>query len=196
MELFRLNPLLFLLLLITGLGGVSSCRNKSDKQEEKQVETAADPQIVELTALIDKEPDNPEYYLLRSERYIALRDYKPAIDDLEQAINLEPENYLYYSSQADIYMLAEDSRINLPDSRKALSIIQDYIRKHPDHEPAFMDLAVFQSYVKQYNEAIATLDKAIALKPFNPKAWFEKGINFKLKGDTTKAISSLQKSVE
>ena len=58
--------------------------------------------IDEVTLLIEKYPDQAEFYNVRSNLYRSEKQYLSALNDAYKAIDLKPENGLYYSTLAEI----------------------------------------------------------------------------------------------
>jgi tetratricopeptide (TPR) repeat protein len=61
---------------------------------------------------------------------------------------------------------------------------------------AIMKLAELHFYVREYKQSVNYLDQVLMKDRHNSKAYFMKGMNFKEMGDTTKAISSFQTTIE
>ena len=91
-------------------------------------------------------------------------------------------------------MLLDYARPN--DSKRAIDVLLTAAYLFPDRIPTLLKLSEFQLIVRQHDDALATLDKILQRDPQNAEAFFMAGRVALDKGDTTRAIASLQKSVQ
>lgn len=178
-------------LFITSCGG-----NETENLPEEEKTSQKDPQLEILDEQIRQNPNDPELWFNKSEIYYGKQDFKNAIKNLEKAIESDSSIAFLYIRISDIYLMEEDSRSRLPDSKKAVDWLLLYLNKYPENDQVMHELAETYTYIEHYNESIQVLNQAIALKKFNPEAYFKIGFNYKYKKDTLKAISNFQKAVE
>ncbi len=167
--------------------------------QKKQVPTSevakelqGDPQLTQLTAQLEKDPDNDSLLYLRAGAYYKLDAYDEALADLEQALSRDSMQPKYYHLLADV--LLDYARPN--DSRHAIDILKLATLRFPDRIPTLLKLSEFQLIVRKHNDALATLDKVLQRDPQNAEAFYMAGRVALDKGDTTNAVASLQKSVK
>lgn len=151
-----------------------------------------DPQLAELSALLEKDPNNDTLLYERARVYYKLDAYDEAMADLEKAMRRDSMQPLYYHLLADV--LLDYARPN--DSRRAIEVLKLASQRFPDRIPTLLKLSEFQLIVKKHGEALATLDKVLQRDPQNAEAFYMAGRVALDKGDTTNAIASLQKSVK
>ncbi|MBK6993468.1 MAG: tetratricopeptide repeat protein [Lewinellaceae bacterium] len=155
-------------------------------------ELQGDPQLNELTAQLEKDPNNDTLLYLRATAYYKLDAFDEAMADLERAMKRDSMQPAYYHLLADI--LLDYSRPN--DSRKAIEVLKLASERFPDRISTLLKLSEFQLIVRKHNDALATLDKVLQRDPQNAEAFYMAGRVALDKGDTTNAVASLQKSVK
>ncbi len=152
----------------------------------------ADPQLTELSALLEKDPNNDTLLYLRATTYYKLDAYDEAMADLEKAMRRDSMQPAYYHLLADV--LLDYARPN--DSRRAIDVLKLAAQRFPDRIPTLLKLSEFQLIVRKHGDALATLDKILQRDPQNAEAFYMAGRVALDKGDTTNAIASLQRSVK
>ncbi|MBC7778107.1 MAG: tetratricopeptide repeat protein [Phycisphaerae bacterium] len=167
------------------------------KQEAAPVSQTAqelqgDPQLTQLSAQLEKDPNNDTLLYLRAATYYKLDAYDEAMADLEKAMRHDSMQPMYYHLLADV--LLDYARPN--DSRRAIEVLKLAAQRFPDRIPTLLKLSEFQLIVKKHNDALATLDKVLQRDPQNAEAFYMAGRVALDKGDTTNAVASLQKSVK
>jgi tetratricopeptide (TPR) repeat protein len=155
-------------------------------------ELQADPELAELTAALEKDPNNDTLLYLRASTYYKLDAFDEALADLEKAMRIDSMQPAHYHLLADV--LLDYARPN--DSKKAIEVLKLAAQRFPDRIPTLLKLSEFQLIVKKHGDALATLDKILQRDPQNAEAYYMAGRVALDKGDTTYAIASLQKSVK
>lgn len=74
------------------------------------------------------------------------------------------------------------------EPKQAEETYRELSRRYPGDTQAFLDLAAAQAAQGHSAEAVATLQKAVALDPNDPRAWLQLGRNASLTGDGPRAI--------
>ncbi|MDX5444111.1 MAG: tetratricopeptide repeat protein, partial [Hymenobacteraceae bacterium] len=182
---------------ITGLIALAttfSACNKKEKQEEKMVDlsTVTDKtelRIAELTGALQQEPKNANLYNRRAMLYLDAKKHNEALQDIDQAIALDSARGEYYYHKAKI--LRADNKIAAAFKAARQAEAKEY--KNPD---LYVLTGEMYFIVKEYQKAIDHLNQALKLSPFNEYAYFYKGMVYAESGDTARAISSFQTSVE
>ncbi len=180
-------------LLVTGsLLFLFSCNNDPKPATQTDPAERLDPALAKLNEQINQSPGNDSLLYLRAKIYANLEGYDEALNDLQQAIQLDSLQPQYYNLLADV--LLDYGRPN--DSKRAIDVLLQAAYLFPSRIPTLLKLSEVQLIVKQHNEALATLDKILKRDPQNAEAFYMAGRVALDMGDTTRAISSLQKSVQ
>jgi len=174
-------------LLFTG-----SCKNESTDQKTTDPAAHQDPELGRLNALLAQDPNNDSLLYLRAEAYYNLDGFDEAINDLAEAIKIDSLQPQYYHLLADV--LLDYSRPN--DSKRAIDVLLTAAYLFPGRVQTLLKLSEFQLIVRQHDDALATLDNILRQDPQNAEAFFMAGRIALDKGDTTRAITALQKSVQ
>jgi tetratricopeptide (TPR) repeat protein len=179
----KLNPgYLFLLFIFAGC----------DSGNKQQVITQGTDSITSLKSLDSKiiaDPKNADNYFARAQYYFNHQKIQPAYDDAIKALQLDSSKSEYFVLLSDIYF------VNV-QTGKTRHLLERAIETDPKNTAAILKLAELYLYVKEYNKSIDQVDKALKVDKYNAKAYFIKGMNFKEKGDTARAISSFETTVE
>lgn len=179
------------LLITSGLLFLFSC-TEEEKKAPAAGPTTQDPALAKINQLLAQTPDNDSLLYLRAKVYYNLEGYDEALKDLAQAIKIDSLQPQYYHLLADV--LLDYGRPN--DSKRAIDVLLNATYLFPNSIPTLLKLSEFQLIVMQHGDALATLDKILQQEPNNPEAFFMAGRVALDMGDTTRAISSLQKSVQ
>jgi tetratricopeptide (TPR) repeat protein len=174
----------FIFLLFLGL---TSC--KPQKEEKAKVALPRDTTLELLNARISGDNKNPALYAKRAELYINKGKSELAYEDILFAVKLDSFNYDYQFRFSEISFLVGKSRQTKQALEKCLQI-------KPADTNARLKLAELYIYVKEYKKALALLKEVTDADKLNAKAYFLKGLSFKLAGDTALAITSYQRAVE
>ncbi|MCB0575692.1 MAG: tetratricopeptide repeat protein [Saprospiraceae bacterium] len=180
----RILPLLGLIILCW-----VACKDEPGKKAPGAPQI--DPELAKLNNLVDDDPENDSLLYRRAEVFYKLEAYDEAIKDLNDAIQLDSLQPAYYHLLADVFL--DYARPN--DSKRAIDVLLTAAHRFPGRIPTLLKLSEFQLIVRQHSEALETLDKILQRDPQNAEAFFMAGRVALDKGDTLRAITSLQKSV-
>lgn len=176
-----------LYLVILLLWVLSACQPKNE--EKAKVALPKDSTLELINARISGDPKNPALYVKRADLWLNKGKSKLAYDDIVVAVQLDSMNYEYQFKLSEISFLVGKSRQTKQALEKCLQL-------KPDDANARLKLAELYIYVKEYKKSLALLKEVTDADKLNAKAYFLKGLSFKLAGDTASAISSYQRSVE
>lgn len=165
-----------------------NCSDKTSENAEQQ-ENEFSPYIDSLTQAINKTPEKAILYAQRGEAFYNIESYDPAINDLTKAIGLDADN-------PDFYRILANTYLDYYKSKEAVEILQAAVERFPTDLSLILKLAEFQMIVKQHGASIQTANSIFEFDPMNSEAFFMIGLNYKLIGDTAKAINSIQTAVE
>lgn len=169
-----------------------SCGNDVVEQPKTPEETSVEASQIaksKFDKAIAADPDNHELYFQRAKYYYALEGFDQAIADLDKAIAIDSSFLSYHHLLADVYM-------DYYKSRPALKTLQDAAVQFPDSIHTLLKLCEFEFILKQYEESILTCGKILKKDGQNAEAFYMLGRNFRIKGDTKRAINSFQTCVE
>ena len=170
---------------------IFACKNenKNDTDAAKPG-TGLSAEIEEISNKISANPKDHSLFYQRGQMFLKAGNSKMAIQDLEHAISIDSTKGEYYLPLADAYFFSK----SVGKSRQTL---ERALNNNPENNTeAAMKLAELHFYVKEYKKSIGYLDEVLMKDKHNPKAYFMKGMNFKEMGDTAKAISSFQTTIE
>lgn len=188
MKTFTYSSMFALLLL----GMLSIGCGEESKPENPNAETApssAMQDILEMDQLIAKEPQNPALYATRASLYQEKGAYDEAIADLEKALEYDTANVEYLHELANWYL-------DYFRSRKAVQTMRRAAQIHPTRIPTLLKLAEFELIVKQYDEALATLERIRKIDPQNAEMFFMAGLIMLEQDKPDPAINNFQSAVE
>jgi tetratricopeptide (TPR) repeat protein len=176
--------------IVTSFILITSCENiKVDSQEAIIVDTV-DSTLISFNDKIKKNPNDPELYLSRAKYLLTERnDPEAALADMKRV-------FLFDSTKADYHFVISDVYFALNKFSKVKESLNMCVDLDPYHVDGRMKLAEMELYLKNYKEVLNNLDFLLKKDMFNAKAYFIKGMAFKETGDTAKAISSFQTTVE
>lgn len=182
-----------LLLLPTAAFLITSC--KPNKQTEVQEQTPASsqfdqiPLIQNLSAKISENPNDPELFFARGKAYLELGNHANALNDVNEAIRLDSTAGEYYITLSQIYFSKQEYT-------HAITALEKGRENDPENIDLMLELARYQLYVGEREKSIHLLDDVLRKNVYNVEAYFLKGMIFKEIGDTSKAVSNFQTSVE
>lgn len=164
----------------------TNCQSKRKNSPSRQ-ENLSDIQY--LNEVIQKYPQTDSLYFHRAQFYMLNSNLDSAISDLRKAISLNNKNPDYFITLSETQLLANNSRA-------ALSILDSALSVLPDQLKILESKARLQLILRQYMEAMATLDHLFLIDPLNAYGYYISGHIFIESGDTGRAINSYQKSVD
>ena len=169
-----------------------ACTNNKTKDNKElpvaQLD-ASQNSIKILTEKIKLNPKDGSLYNQRAIIYIQLKNIDSAFRDVNRALMIDSAKADYLSTLSDVYMAS--GRV-----QNALAALEKALIFEPDNINALLKKAELHLYFEQYGKTLDLTEKAIKLDNFNPKAYFIRGMTFKLKGDTANAIKNIQIAVE
>jgi tetratricopeptide (TPR) repeat protein len=184
------RPVLFFIMALLLIFGTQSCKPKKEAEKTELTDTAdVGKAMVALNEKIISDPGNAALYHQRAQLQYQQRDFSKSLEDIKKAIAIDSTKAPYFLLLADLQFAANKTLMAKESLEKTLSL-------DPTSKDANMKLAEIYFYVRQYKKSIEYLDGVLKADVHNAKAYFMKGMNFKEMGDTTKAISSFQTTIE
>ena len=185
------NSWICFLFAITGFFFIASCKNgnKGAMDTGNDPVFQQDPVLKAVTAEINKTPTNAKLFVERGDQLHKLKMDSLAINDYKRAISIDSTNATYYSVIGDILFEHKDVSGSVEWFEKAL-------QKDPTDKKARLKIAKMLMYVGKDDESITQINIVLRKDAYNPEAYFLKGMCFKDKKDTAKAISSFLTAVQ
>lgn len=190
-----MNFLLKILSLISIVFILCSCNGEGAKEESKPEKEVVTPQsenhpsIQEITAYIQKTPNDPKLYYVRSNMRFQLGNLAGAKEDIQKALELDSTQINFYIGLADVYFEEQDLV-------RAINTLEEAIKIDASNEKVLLQMAIYKIYMKNYKEAIGHLDAVLEQNIYNAEAYFYKGILFKEIDKKERALSSFQTALE
>jgi tetratricopeptide (TPR) repeat protein len=172
-------------LLLFGMGSFS-CTPKTNGAET-EADSAAE--LLRLNAQIEAQPQNPDAWYARSRYFAQNQLFDKASQDAQKALSID-------SLRADIWLHLADLSFTTKKVEDASMQIERALAIEPEGADANLRMAELQYYLGKYPETFKHLDVVIRQNPYQPRAYFTKGMAFKEMGDTGLAISSFQTATE
>ncbi len=189
-KLFFLLPLLAIILLL-------SCKEKkaanNSTNNTSEVANTTDvlnhPSVASITAQINKQPNDANLYFKRGNALRKLEADSLAINDYKKAIALDSTKSEYYSVIGDVLF-------NHKDIAGSVIWFKNAIKLNPKDPVSHLKFAKMLVFTSKYKEAFEEINTVLRQDPYNPEAYFLKGVIYKDSKDTAKAISSFQTSIQ
>lgn len=190
-----MNTRIFIPACLLPLFILCSCGNKhndtetANQQADSLSQKLNSPELKAVNAEILANPSNPALYNKRASVYLSLRQFTEAENDSKRAMKLDSTQAAYYLTLVDVYFSENKTR----DSKE---LLEKTAAKFPDNTEALLKLSELYFLVKRYQEGIEYANKALKVDENIAKAYYIKGSIYRESGDTAKAISNLQTTVE
>lgn len=126
-----------------------------------------EPAITAYSALIELEPQNPEWYQWRGRHYFELENWKACLEDFAVAVPSLRENFLFYNAFG--WAMEElDQQNNLKQVEKAISAYTFFFLI--EHRP--LDIPYYLIRVGNFKEAKTFLNEYKKSNAFEPSAYY------------------------
>jgi tetratricopeptide (TPR) repeat protein len=142
-------------------------------------------ELIALTA--GNKVENSNAYAARGRVYYSDLDYSKAIEDYNKAIELNSRNFGAYSSRAFAYS-------NVGEYYKSIEDRTFLITNNQNLASNYNSRAFQYYYIGRYNDALADINKAIAIDP-NPNFYDTRGTIYRAMENFDKAISDYSEAI-
>lgn len=169
---------------------LAGCSNDSKPENPAAKAASAGMQdIQEIDQRIAQDPQNAKLYAARAGLYQEKGAYDEAIADLERALEIDTANIDYLHILADWYF-------DYYRSRRGLQTMQKAAQLYPTRIPTLLKLAEFEFILKQYDEALKTLERIRRVDPQNSEMLYMAGLIMLEQEKPEAAINNFQAAVE
>ena len=185
------KSILFLGLLLA----LFACNNTPKPETDNKPQATTAPKSVTeaiqlLTDSIAMDSTDAHLYVNRAKAYFANEQIGQAMVDINKALQLDPNNVETYLLLADVYYTLGDQD-NIASTLNRAAEVNSL-----DARP-LVKLAELNLLQQNYNLAFGYVDKALGLSPYNPRAYFVKGMCFMAaQQDTANALKNFQLASE
>jgi tetratricopeptide (TPR) repeat protein len=145
--------------------------------------------IIELTNVIDLDPENAEAFFYRGLAYSYNGDNKEAISDYTKSIDLDPES-------ANTYYNRGISYFDIYDYDKAIADYSKAIELDPDYFEAYYLRGLAYGRDDDDDSAMIDFTRAIEIKPDFADGYSGRGIAYSRKDEAQKAIDDFITAIE
>lgn len=150
-----------------------------------------DAAISYISNIVDENQNNHEAYLVRSEMYTEMGDFRKALDDAEKAVKINPKEAAVYNNRGCIFIKSGD------DINKAFNDFNKVIELDASYISAYINRANVYLKMKEPQKAISDCTKAIEISPDgNAEPYYNRGLAYMNIGETTKALDDYNRVIE
>lgn len=151
--------------------------------------TYALPSLPEVNKMLLQDPANAQLYRIRSQILLDSARYPEALSDAKRALSLNPEDAFNFVVVAK----AHRALGHIDSALSACHTAEQTGFNDPDNNLLLGDLYYI---IRKYGKSLEYLNKALKQAPFEPRIYFLKGMVFWEQGDSAKAVSNWQTSIE
>lgn len=183
--MFRGFPVSLSLVLL-----LAACHSTPQKGRYiSETDTSFSKDVRDISAKINKDPNNAELYYRRGNTFYYQDLFKDAVLDFEFAVSLDSQNALYHQMCAEA-MLQSDTA----DSRKAKFHLEKALSIKPDFADAAFALGKLYLARQEYEKSELVFKKLTGKLDFADKAFLYLGIGKKEQKDTQQALAYFEKA--
>lgn len=172
-----------------------SCKSGENKKVVQQeikdslIDKLNSPELKAVNEKLKADPNSAELYNERAKIYIQLKQFDAAVGDAKRSLKIDSTKVDYHLTLVDAYFADNKTR----QAKETLELI---VKKFPDNIEGLLKLGELFFLVRQYENALTHINKALKIDESMARAYYLKGSVFKEMGDTTKAVSSMQTAIE
>ena len=179
----------FSVLLLLFLVGCDDPVVEQDTPQEQEIVAAPPSPFDSINQLIIENPDNIDHFLHRAVMYRDIDSLEQAMLDIQRVLRIDSTIAEAHHVEGDI--LFKSQAIDL-----AMDEFDTCLEYDPEHVDCLLKKAEIQLLLKQYDDAVSLINRALVVDQFVPHAYFMKGILYKEQGDTNLAVSSFITATE
>lgn len=145
--------------------------------------------LAEINQDILDDPNNADNYHRRARYYFNNKQLEPAINDMGRALAIDSTAARFHHSIGEMQYVA--GRV-----AEAKTSFEKCIAYDPVHVDALLKLGELSLVMREYQQALEFLNRALKEDQFREMAYYIKGFVFMESGDSAKAASSFKTAVE
>jgi serine/threonine-protein kinase len=128
--------------------------------------------------------------------YFYLRRFAEAAQASEKAVNIEPHDYLWWGNLGEARYWAPGQRAEATSAyQQAILRAKETLRINPRDHRALGYLAYYYAMLEQRQEALSTIQKALALAPNDPELQYNAAQTHNKLGQINPALEWLEKAL-
>jgi len=128
--------------------------------------------------------------------WFALRKFNESATNFEASVKLEKSNWLSWGNLGDAYYWAPGKRSDALNAyREAVSLADEKLKVNPRDGRVLSYRATYLAMLDQKDEALVSLQKALAVAPHDPDVQFRAAILYNHVGDIDRVFDSLHKAL-
>lgn len=170
---------------------LASCQDSAPKKSEieKEVREAPQDYVEKVSDEIIESPNNPNLYIKRALAYQDRGLMELARKDVKRALSIDSTASYFHQVLGEINFLDGELRPARLSLEKATKL-------DDSNTDAWLKLAEVYFILRRYEEAIDAVNEALRIDDQLEQGYFIKGYVYKELGDTTRAKSSFQTTIE
>lgn len=194
-KIINMTSLKYSFIIAFFLGLVVACKTETTSEKDNTAHADSlmkvlnSPELNAINAKILENPNDASLYNERAKVYLGLKQFEDAINDSKRAIRTDSTKAEFFLTQADVFFTSNHTR-------NAKDVLEKVAAKFPENTEGLLKLAELYYFVKQYDLAFEKINQALKLNVNLAKGYYLKGSIYKEVGDTAKAISSLETTLE
>ncbi len=173
-------------LFLVCLSMLVACKQDGAKKSQPVMGDAA---VHELSALIEKTPDDDVLYYERAKQFYKNELYDEAIADMKSAMLIDSLKPPYYHFLSDVYM-------DYYRSKESIQTMQAARRQFPEDMYTMLKLAETQFILEQYDDMEYTNRAILMRDPRSADGHLLQGMLRRVQGEINQAKSAFQTAVE
>ncbi len=143
----------------------------------------------EFDSAVNVAPDYTPGYYARAQLRMTLGLLEDAYSDITYAINLQPAIGEYYLLQGQILYEKQEWQL-------ARQAFEAYLQRGVPRPEIYTFLAETYFQMTQFDAAIEAATQAIELNPAHAPAWWQRGLAYLAKGDTSSALKDFNQGLQ
>ncbi|ULQ57255.1 tetratricopeptide repeat protein [Flavihumibacter rivuli] len=178
-------------IVVAGLIGFSIACGNDEKSAQASTDAEnilSQPPYAIITDSIASNSKDASLYYRRAELLTQNGIYDLATADIEKAWTIQPTEEIAEARVSLLFLMGQ--------GEKAVQILEQLVKQYPANTNFKRRLGEALVQSGKNIEALASFDKMIAADSLDFEAWYEKGLLQLQSGDTSAAISSLERSLK
>ncbi|MBJ11212.1 MAG: hypothetical protein CMP66_07160 [Flavobacteriales bacterium] len=161
----------------------------------EQVQKKQKSDIAQLSEQLLQNPNDIALLQKRKQLFLDRGNLEAAMMDQELIVSLDSSNHELLFELAEMqYQIAKNGRPNY--YKASLKNLTKDLEAQESHTSSLLLRGELHFLYRNHEQSLKDLNNVLRVDPYEAKAYYFKGLNFKELGDFEKAISQLQTSVE